>query len=460
MIRDDATKKKAGRFLFRINGKDIYIMGTNWVPCDAFHSRDKERMPAILDLAWNCGCNALRVWGGGVYESDDFYDLCDERGIFVWQDFMMACAVYPQTDRMKSQLREEAISVVRRLRNHPSLCIWAGDNECDAAYLSWFGKRRDPKSNALTREVLPGVLREEDRGRPYLPSSPYIADETLDQSSVPEQHLWGPRKYFKGKYYRDHTAVFASEMGYHGCNSVESIEKFIPKEYLWPYKNNKMWLYHASSPELKDSPYTYRIGLMARQIRYFFGEAPRSLKSFSDMSQVVQAEAMKFFVESFRCRKGRRTGLIWWNIMDCWPQFSDAVVDYYFDKKEAYYYIKNSQRPLCLMMDKRGSRAELFAVSDLDENTETEYTVIINGKTIAKGKKTAVAGQSVSFGSFDGRGRKFFVIRWKTADGGTGQNHFLCGRPIFSYRWYKKQMERSGLLDYIKDDANYDTESR
>ena len=455
LIRDEiTTKEKPGRFLFRINNKDIYIMGTNWVPCDAFHSRDRERMPAILDLALDCGCNALRVWGGGVYESDDFYDLCDEKGVFVWQDFMMACAVYPQTDRMKDQLREEAISVVRRLRNHPSLCVWAGDNECDLAY-SWFG-RRNPEENLLTRKVLPEVLEKEDGSRPYLPSSPHISGEAAKKGmKTPEQHLWGPRKYFKGKFYRNHTAIFASEMGYHGCNSVGSIEKFIPKEYLWPYKNNKMWLYHASSPELKNSPYTYRIGLMARQIRCFFGETPRSLNSFSAMSQIVQAEAVKYFVESFRCRKGRRTGLIWWNIMDCWPQFSDAVVDYYFDKKPAYYYIRNSQQPLCLMMDKTGSRAELFAVSDLNENTETRYTVSVNGKIIARGKGTAIAGQSVSFGSFNGRGRKFFVIRWETADGKTGRNHFLCGRPIFSYRWYKKQMEDSGLLDYIKDGANY-----
>ncbi len=438
------TKEKRGRFDFFINGKMIYIKGTNWVPCDAFHSRDKERMPAILDLVWDCGCNALRVWGGGVYESDYFYDWCDERGIFVWQDFMMACAIYPQTDRMKSQLSDEVRKVTRRLRNHPSLCLWAGDNECDVAYRKWFGGGLDPADNRLTREVIPGVLRTEDGSRPYLPSSPYLSPEAVKNGlSAPEQHLWGPRKYFKGKFYRNNTATFVSEIGYHGCPSVRSIKRFIPEEKLWNYKGNAMWLYHASSPDLFDSPYTYRIGLMARQIGYFFGYKPRSLERFSEMSQITQAEAKKYFIESFRCRMGERSGLIWWNLIDCWPQFSDAVVDYYFCKKLAYRYITVSQQPLCLMMDKFNGKLTLFAVSDLDEDREIEYTVTVSGREVAKGKGVARAHRSIALCSMKGRGRKFFVIRWKTPEG-EGKNHFLLGRPLFAEKWYKEQMRIFG----------------
>ena len=212
-----------------------------------------------------------------------------------------------------------------------------------------------------------------------------------------------------------------------------------------------MWIYHASSPELKNSPYAYRIRLMARQIGYFFGEKPLSLESFSKMSQIVQAEAKKYFIESFRCRMGTKTGLIWWNVMDCWPQFSDAVTDYYFDKKLAYYYIRNSQRPLCLMMDKKGREVVLYAVSDYDVDKITEYTVSVGKKVVKKGTATAVAVSSTELGRLKVFGRKFFVIRWKT-DEEEGVNHFLTGRPFFAYRWYKKQMERSGILKKYREE--------
>ena len=448
LVRDDVTcAEKPGEFVFLLNGKRIFIKGTNWVPCDAFHSRDAERMPKIFDLVLDCGCNALRVWGGGVYESDAFYDLCDSNGVFVWQDIMMACAIYPQTERMKTQLAEEVLSVARRLVNHPSLCLWAGDNECDVAYAGWFGGGRDPDKNLLTRVVIPEVLSQVDPMRPYLPSSPYITGEAVTQKlKTPEQHLWGPRKYFKGKFYRDNNATFASEIGYHGCNSEESIKKFIPTEYLWGYKGNKMWLYHAASPELKASPYTYRIRLMAKQITYFFGEKPMTLGTFSKMSQIVQAEAKKYFIESFRCREGAKTGLIWWNIMDCWPQFSDAVVDYYYDKKLAYYYIKNSQRPILLMMDKIGKELHLFGVNDTQQDVKVNYAIKVNGRVIAKGEANLPANSAVDIRRIRACGRQFFAIEFSPGGGKVEYNHYLSGRPFFAYKWYIKKIEQSGVL--------------
>ena len=162
-----------GEFCFRVNGEKVYVQGTNWVPVDAFHSRDRERIPRIISLAEDLGCNMLRCWGGNVYEDDLFYQLCDEKGIMVWQDFALACAVYPQDDAFCARFEREARQVVRRLREHACLVLWAGDNECDLAY-SWGGRRRDPNTNRLTREVLPRVLRDEDPSRPYLPSSPYV----------------------------------------------------------------------------------------------------------------------------------------------------------------------------------------------------------------------------------------------------------------------------------------------
>lgn len=441
-------------FCFIINGRRVYVKGTNWVPADAFHSNDAARIPKILELVKDVGCNAMRVWGGGVYESDEFYDWCDANGIMIWQDFMMACGVYPHTERMKDQLREEATVQVRRLRRHASICLWAGDNECDCSYYFNAAGRLDPSENVLTREVIAGVLRAEDLSRPYLPSSPYISKESFAAGhamETPEQHLWGPRDYFKGHFYHDHNATFASEMGYHGCNSPESIRRFIPEDALWPETDNGMWKYHCASPETEDSPYTYRIPLMSGQIRNVFDRAPENLEEYARMSQICQAEAKKYFVESFRSHKGVRTGLIWWNIMDCWPQFSDAVVDYYFVKKLAYFFIRRSQQPLCLMMDDKSGELTLYAVNDYQTGRKLSFRVtdVDTGRMIAGGEANVGADIAVPLEIIrDDGGIHFYAIDWETENGEKGSNHYLQGKPKYDFEWYMKCLKKLGLDEF------------
>ena len=189
-----------GEFRFIINGEPVFVMGTNHVPVDMFHSKDRERIKDILDLVADCGCNAIRCWGGGVYEDDIFYDICDEYGIMVWQDFAMACGTYPRDERMQGLLKTEAEAVVKRLRQHACVCLWAGDNECDM--MQMYSCNRE--LNVLTREVLPRVINSHDGTRPYLPSSPYISPKVYKSGcgTATELHLWGPRDYFKGEYYK------------------------------------------------------------------------------------------------------------------------------------------------------------------------------------------------------------------------------------------------------------------
>ena len=449
-IRGDAE----GEFCFLINGRRVFVKGTNWVPADAFHANDENRIPRILDLVWDIGCNAMRVWGGGVYESDTFYRWCDEHGIMIWQDFMMACGIYPEDERMQRQLEEEARAIVRRLRNYASIILWAGDNECDSCRQWSTHGRLNPGENVLTRRVIPSVLRTEDLSRPYLPSSPYISDtsyQTGHAADTPEQHLWGPRDYFKGHFYHDHRATFASEMGYHGCNSPESIRQFIPADKLWPEKDNDMWLYHAASPELTDSPYTYRIALMSGQIRHVFSQEPQDLDTYARMSQICQAEAKKYFVESFRSHKGVRTGLIWWNIMDNWPQFSDAVVDYYFCKKLAYFYIRRSQQPLCLMMDDNSGELVLYAVNDEQQAQEISFRVwdVDTDETLAVGKSTVAADASAPLQIIRDDGKiHFYAIEWENAAGEKGKNHYLQGKPTYDFAWYMRCLKKLGFDEF------------
>lgn len=201
-----------GTFCFRVNGKKIFVLGTNWVPLDAFPARHGARLSQALSLLDESGCNMVRCWGGGVYEDDAFYDFCDAHGILVWQDFMMGCAVYPDDAQFHANLEREAVFQIKRLRNHPSLALWAGDNECDEFRVN--SGRGAPEENEATRRVLRRAVAQHDYSRPYLPSSPYIDAETfLDRASMPEKYLWGPRDYFRGGYYTGTFCRFASEMG-------------------------------------------------------------------------------------------------------------------------------------------------------------------------------------------------------------------------------------------------------
>lgn len=176
----------------------------------------------------------------------------------------------------------------------------------------------NPNDNLLTRSVIRRVLLNEDYTRPYLPSSPYYDEECyrLGIDRVPENHLWGDRKYYKAPFYRDTQALFASEMGYHGCPSPESLKRFLTPGKEWDYTNEE-WLLHASCPDPREGePFAYRNKLMAEQVSVLFGKIPDDLEHFALASQISQAEAMQFFIQHFRSRKGHCTGIIWWNISD------------------------------------------------------------------------------------------------------------------------------------------------
>jgi beta-mannosidase len=349
LVRREPAGPK-GEFRFEVNGTPILVKGSNWVPLDAFHSRDAERYKLALDLFADLGCNMLRCWGGNVYEDHAFFDLCEQRGIMVWQDFAFACARYPKDPVFIERVRREAEVVVRRLRNHCCIAIWCGDNECDYSYL-WEGL--DPVTNRITREVLPQVLACCDPWRAYVPSSPWFSPEVVAANNdqlCPEQHLWGPRDYFKSRFYTESTPHFIGEIGYHGSPCVASIRKFIEPGHHWPPLGDEQWILHASDSTGAGGPYAYRVKLMLDQVHELFGITPENLEDFVLASQISQAEAKKFFIEMVRLGKWRRTGLLWWNVIDCWPQFSDAIVDYYFGRKLAYPYIKRVQKPVCIMI--------------------------------------------------------------------------------------------------------------
>ena len=388
VIRTPYTDKNgSGDFRFRINHTDIFCRGTNLTPLDAFHSRDAARYKKVMALLCELDCNMVRCWGGNVYEDNEFFDLCDENGIMVWQDFAMACTNYPQNDEeFKKQLSDEVKKVVIKLRSHTSLVLWCGDNECDHLYL-------EPESNTITRSLIPELLRIYDPFRAYVPSSPYRnvkTEEAPEKYKLPDNHLWGDGSYYKSTYYSESPAHFVSEIGYVGCPPLDSMKKFISKDKLWPYADNDEWLAHAVLD--RGGRNGHRIKVMVNEIRLVLGYVPDTLNEFICASQVIQAEAYKFFIENSRIKKWTKTGVLWWQLIDGWPQINLGVVDYYFRKKLAYYYIKDAQQPLCLIAGEIcGWRAPLYMCNDTRETCSGTYTVTDceSGEVLLQGEYTA-----------------------------------------------------------------------
>jgi beta-mannosidase len=442
LIRTEiTTAEQPGEFLFRVNNIPVLCKGSNWVPADMFHSRDSARYDAMLDLAVDIGCNILRCWGGNVYEDHAFFDRCDREGLMVWQDFAMACACYPQTPEFQEVIRKEAVSVVRKLRNHASLALWCGDNECDDSF-RW--RSLDPAHNKLTREVLPEVVHQCDPYRPYLPSSPYWSPQVVKTGNtnlMPEQHLWGPRDYYKSLFYTESTNHFTSEIGYHGSPNIGSIKRFLDPEFLWPWRDNLQWQIHCTDPVPGRSNYGYRVQLMADQIAEMFGSIPSEMEDFVLASQISQAEAKKFFVEMTRLRKWRRTGIIWWNLIDGWPQFSDAVVDYYFGRKLAYHYLKRVQQPVCLMIDEPENwRVRVIMGNDTQKPAQGTYRVW-DGDTseeLLAGGYSSLANENRELGAIRAsRGEQRLLLMSWTVDERTCGNHYIHGAPPFNFQKYQ-----------------------
>ena len=442
-----------GEFVFIVNGERTFCKGTNWVPLDAFHYRDVERIPAVMDMAADINCNMIRCWGGNVYENELFYDLCDQMGIMVWQDFGMACAVYPQDENFQKIIMQEAEAVVKRLRGHACVALWSGDNECDWAH-NWHGDKTDPNTNIITRKTLPEAVRLHDGTRPYIASSPFVEGEAHGKHHfvLPEDHLWGPRDYFKGEFYLSSPARFVSEIGYHGCPSQKSVAKFISPDKIWPWQDNKEWILHSTSPIPGIDTYNYRVELMAKQITEMFTRDPDNLDDFAFASQVVQAEAKKFFIERFRMAKWKRTGILWWNLIDGWPQFSDAIVDYYFEKKLAYGVIKNCQQDICMMLAEPNAWfQDVVIVNDTrrDATINCEITDVETGEVVLNGSFTARADASVVVGKipYKRNMQRLFLLKW--SGDVSGVNHYLAGQPPFKLDKYRKLLGKAGVVELI-----------
>ncbi len=453
LLRSEAsTTEKPGEFVFKINDEKIFVKGTNWVALDALHSRDRQHMKRSFDMLVDLNCNMVRMWGGNVYEQDGFYDLCDQNGILVWQDFAMGCTIYPQDEDFVKKIEKESIKVIKRLRHHPSLVLWAGNNENDISQ-EWGDDQPyiDPNTEIISRRLLPAMVRRFDPKTAYLPSSPYISSEAfrlagkIDQNFSPEQHLWGPRGYYKAPFYTENTAKFVSEIGYHGCPSRESLEKMMDKDFVYPWIKNFEWNDQWQTKAVRSHPSSVvqlkRNDLMMNQIKCVFKQIPADLDTFIQASQIIQAEAVKYFIEFWRMNKFDRNGILWWNLRDGWPVISDSIVDYYYNKKLAYYYIKRVQTDVCVMIGDAKDKKHYVVVVN-DTRNEATGTMIIkdadnNQVLLSKIFHASKNGKSVEGFLPEVNETKLWIIEWEVGDK-KYTNHYFQYKPHVELDEYLK----------------------
>lgn len=351
-----------GDFYVEVNGKKVRIRGVNHTPIDIFHSKDKASYRRIVADVAEMNANMIRVWGGGVYEDDEFFDLCDEYGILIWQDVMLACHAYPQTADFCEKIDKEVKAVAKRIRNHCSLLCYTGSNETDWAYVC---VGLNPNDDVVTRKVVPKALYSVDPYRDYLPSTPYFSEKyyekfgktfflDLDEieenrRSLPEEHFWWHRNDFLS--FKNQKHRFVAEIGYSGAPSDEVITKNLPAGTS--ITDDAKWKSH-SFPTENDR---------LTGVKYLFAENTVSKEESVNATRLYQAEAYKFIAETSRIRADAN-GIVLWNLSDGYPIFSSSLIDYYGWKKPAYYAVKASYAPKQIIFENAKHGVNVYAVND------------------------------------------------------------------------------------------------
>ncbi len=321
MANDPGHAGKAEQWPLIVNGEPEFVRGLNWVPLDALPGRVRgEHYAAMIARAKQANANMLRVWGGGLREKRAFYDLCDREGMLVWQEFPLACPnlrTYPRQATFMDKAAGEAASIVRQLRNHPSVVLWCGGNEFS------------PRQNRALVERLQRAVQENDGTRPFRPSSPSPGDN----------HNWRVwHRYAPVADYRKEGSPLVSEFGLQSAPARRSLQKFIPDDALWP--PGSVWRYHNA--EIKK---------LWRYARALLRDGNAGLEGFIEATQATQALGIQALVEHMRRRKPMASGVIVWQLNEPWPSICWSVIDFFSEPKAAYHVVERVFSPLLISVE-------------------------------------------------------------------------------------------------------------
>jgi len=407
LVQEPDPDGKGRSFYFEVNGKPVFAKGANYIPNDIFLNRvTPDRYEFIVKSAADAHMNMLRVWGGGVYEVDLFYELCDQYGIMVWQDFMFACAMYPGNDEFLENVRLEAIDNVKRLRNHPCLVLWCGNNEIEAAWgpydenRGWGWKQRynDEQReiiwqayDTLFHKILPDVVQKYDPGMPYWHSSPSAGMGELAsyETASGDIHYWG---VWHGLHaltdFRHYRGRFMSEYGFQSFPEFNSVKKYtLPEDHS------------IESPVMMAHQ---RSGIGNLRIRQYMETdyiIPADFEQFLYVGQLLQAEAIKLAIESHRAEMPYCMGSLYWQINDCWPVASWSGIDYYGRWKALHYFVKEAFKPEILVCFEQNDSIKVKIIPDDpgNESFQVKMTLMdFTGKVIWQNSRANIFPNEIS----------------------------------------------------------------
>ena len=380
LIADSAVSQP--NFYFMVNGIPTFAKGVNYIPQDIFLPRvqrsDYER---ILGSAANANMNMIRVWGGGVYEDEYFYELCDSLGLLVWQDFMFACAMYPGDDGFLENVKKEAIDNVKRLSKHPSIALWCGNNEVLSAWKRWGWERTAIKEQSaevaqkiwqsydtLFHTILPSIVGQFNKEVDYWASSPSASEGLPEEYTHGDTHYWGVW-WAKEPFQNFNTKItsFMSEYGFQSFPAYSSFKNYAEKEDRSIY--SEVMKAHQRSSIGNTTIEEY----MNRSFR-----KPIDFEAQLYMSQVLQADGIQMGIEAHRRNKDKCMGSLYWQLNDCWPGASWSSIDYYGKWKALHYKVKESFAPVIISYEFVNDNLHIALVSDLNTPYRGELKITLS----------------------------------------------------------------------------------
>ncbi len=354
-------------FVFVVNGVPIFAKGANWIPADSFPTRvTDEHLEHLIRSAAEAHMNMLRVWGGGFYEDDRFYDLCDRYGILVWQDLIFSCSTYPlDEEEFLENVRAEVVENIRRLRHRASLALWCGNNEMEWGWESW-GWIYEPGGRELRavydrffHHILPEICAREDPDRACWPSSPSSGTPFVDVNGgqAGDTHCWDVWHWMRPfRFYREHVSRFVSEFGFQSLPPLATVRTYAA-EADWNMTSYIME-HHQRNAEGNGK-------IVAYLTEHF--RMPKDFPSLVYLTQILQAEAVRTGAEHWRRNRHRVGGALYWQLNDCWPVASWSSIDYFGRWKALHYAARRFYAPVLLSAEDDGPRVALFVTSDLRE---------------------------------------------------------------------------------------------
>jgi beta-mannosidase len=360
------TQDQWGRsFVFVVNGIPILCKGSNWIPADSFPTRiTDEYLECLIRSAAETHQNMLRVWGGGFYEEELFYDICDRYGILVWQDFIFSCSIYPLDDpEFTENVRLEVVENIRRIRHRASLALWCGNNEMEWGWVDWDWNRNRPDLQDLKaaydqffHHTLPEWCQIEDPDHPYWPSSPSSDTPFVDpngqcQGDSHYWDVWHGRKPFTA--YRDQYPRFMSEFGFQALPPLATIRTYAD-EADW-----NMTSYIMEQHQKNASGNSLMVGQMLDTFRL-----PKDFVSMVYLSMALQAEGIRYGVEHWRRHPDRVAGILYWQLNDCWPVASWSSLDYFGRWKALHYAARRFYEPLLLSIEDKTPEQRVYVSND------------------------------------------------------------------------------------------------